>query len=273
MCPGILGSGFSAGPNEIRPPLLAYGGPVIFAPTVEVDAATIQPPLVNYGGPTIFAPTLTAIASGVDILNAVTLVSTTVTDPGSKTVSAGTDRELLYFASARNGVGETVASVSYGGQPMAEVQSAFGTGSGADVDGSVWRLDDAGIAAATDANFSITGLVAANNQYRAFALSLSGVDQTTPLVDSFSSIGSAGSTPPASALITVDGGFALAFTCNAAGGADAAWTNVVEAIEEAASISYQSIADAATDGTNLTPTMTPTAFTNSVLIGMSLRKA
>ena len=97
-----------------------------------------------YSGVTVHSPTLSGAAE-VELLDSWVVESTTTNDPGSRAVSSGTDRVLFYMAFARSGIDETVTSVSYGGQAMTEVGSVLASGSGPDMDGSLWILDESGI--------------------------------------------------------------------------------------------------------------------------------
>lgn len=226
------------------------------------------------------APTqAAALSSAPDIalLDAWTNVSTAIGTPGSKPVSAGANRLELARTSSRAGSAVTVTALSYGGQPMTLVDEEI-TITGPDFHTALWSLDEAGIAAASGTAFSITPSSGAT-QFRLQAGSYENVDQLDPIVDNFSVNADSGGNPTSQALTTVAGGKALAIVGANRGsddlGAteDAAYSNMTERVEVIGTQSYNSIADADTDGTNFTPGTTVTHQTVAHLIGVSLRKA
>ncbi|MGI9491309.1 MAG: hypothetical protein ACR2QF_02670, partial [Geminicoccaceae bacterium] len=142
----------------------------------------------------------------ISVLNAFADTGALVeTSPGSFTVSAGTDR-LLAYNLHMTGSTDTISVVTYGGQPMTEQESAV-SGGGFPARVRIFTLDEAGIAAATGTGFGITGDV--NGTFRATAVALEGVDQTTPVVDSGSGIASGGDIADV-VLTTVADGYAFA---------------------------------------------------------------
>lgn len=214
-------------------------------------------------------------------LDAWTLVSSAAATPGSKTVSAGTSRVLLYAVSNRNGVasaGAQLTAVSYGGQAMTQVERTESAGPGTDTEVSLWILDEAGIAAASGTAFTITHGNTGAVQYRAFAGSYEVVDQATPVLDSFAAIAASGAAPTASALTTGVGGVVLGFIGNSEGSNTStpdvtAWGGgLTELLENTGTASYASLAELLdATGANVTPSPTVSGFANSVLIGASFK--
>lgn len=252
----------------LQPALTTYSGATVSAPQANAD---VEPAMTTYSGATVSSPTVSAAAADVAELDAWTRVSTTTTSPGSKTVSSGSNRALFYAISARQPSG-SVTAVTYGGQSMTQVRTAFTTGPGADMNASLWVINETGIAAASGTSFAITG--GAGSQYRAFAASYENAEQTTLPKASALDEDTSSAAPDTAALATDDGGYAFGFVANASNSSsDVTWSNVTEDIEESASQSYQSIASSTTDGTNIDPSVSVTAFTNSVLITCSIGKA
>ncbi len=100
---------------------------------------------------------------------------------GKTSVAApsGSDR-LLVFVAQCEGAGN-LTGVTYGGQAMTKAISAEETSSVGN-EASIWYLDDAGISAATSADFVTTWSGSENGEgYSSFFLT--GVDQATPLGD------------------------------------------------------------------------------------------
>lgn len=116
----------------------------------------------------------------VQILDAmVDTGATNEANPGSFPVSAGENRTLAYLMCYEGNV-DSISACSYGGQPMTSRAFADGAG-GFPGHIRIFTLGEAGIAAATDANFSVTGDV--NGRFRALAASFRNVDQASPVVD------------------------------------------------------------------------------------------
>lgn len=153
--------------------------------------------------------------------------ATDETSPGSFTVSAGSNRLLVYIQ-IYEGNTDTISQVAYGGQNMTEDVRAS-TAAGGDMDVRIWTLDDAGIVAASGTSFVVTGTT--SDTYRAYVGSLEGVEQggtrvvdTTARIDS-SQIGIAVDTD------VVEDGFVVGGGGNG-GSVDAhAWTGITERIE------------------------------------------
>jgi len=96
----------------------------------------------------------------------------------SAAVPSGSDRLLVFVAQSEIWGDPSLESVTYGGQPMTK---AVGQSEGAN-NVSIWYLDDAGIAAANDAEF--VPVWVGNEKGEGYAsFFLTGVDQTNPLGD------------------------------------------------------------------------------------------
>lgn len=107
--------------------------------------------------------------------------------PGSFTVSAGAGERMLIYAAGAQGdtTDEEISAVTYGGQAMTRVveEVGFDTTNFIAPYTSLWRLDEAGLAAASGSAFVVTSDLNAGS-FRSLAACYDGVDQTTPIVDS-----------------------------------------------------------------------------------------
>ncbi len=208
-------------------------------------------------------------------LDAWTTVSTVDTVPGSFTVSAGTNRLLVIDAYIRRGVGVDLTGVDYGGEALTQIQT-LSTTTGGDLNHTTWYLNDAGIVAATDTNFALTFSGASDgSQFRMHAASYRNVDQTNPVIDSFAASAANDATPTASALNTTENGLVLAAMATNVGSDETpdptvTWSNMTERLNELATNTLGSIADAPTDGTDFTPSPTNTDSGTSILIAFTL---
>lgn len=174
--------------------------------------------------------------------------ATTPGSAGSFTVSAGSDRELIYVMHFTSTAADTLGTPQYGGESMtqiATVASAGGTGFC-----RAFRLEEAGIAAASDSNFTVSGGIT-GGRYRASAGSFSAVDQTTPVLDTDTQTGNLSS--GTMSLAVEDAGFAI-------GGATCVndttfdWTGITEraSTESDATMSYTVASGGTTSTTPLT---------------------
>lgn len=202
--------------------------------------------------------------------NVLTTRSGTTTYP----VSAGDDRLLLVSEYTRAGVADPVTALTYGNQPMTKVVGQATT-TGPDLDSGLWYLNDAGIAAATDAIFRITPSTG-SVQFRLAAGTYENVDQTTPVVDNDSSVNNSGASPVDPTLTSIVDGLAVVGlyanrgTSDGAPTEDATYVNMTERVEQAATQSYMSVADAATDAVTFTPDTTLVHATSGHLLGLTL---
>ena len=138
--------------------------------------------------------------------------ATSNSDGGSFTVSAGTsDRFMLYMVGGQGNSGQGVTAVDFGGQAMTLVveEAGFDTAGFFAPYVSIWRLDETGLAAATDGDFDLTSTLSSGS-VEAFAVVYEGVDDSDPIVDSDGASAFAGSSTTNSnidiTLTTVDGG-------------------------------------------------------------------
>ncbi|MGI9451946.1 MAG: hypothetical protein ACR2QH_15090 [Geminicoccaceae bacterium] len=213
----------------------------------------------------------------VTILDSWAVVATSINDAGTAfPVSAGDDRILLFKFSLSSAVGFPLTSVSYGGQALTQVEAAATT-SGRDLNSSLWILDEAGIAAASDTDFDWTP-TSGTSATRMVAGSYQDVDQVDPTVDSDVTTDIAGGTPSTPALTTVDGGRTVGTFSNNRGtddtpDPDVTWNNMTELNEVINPQVYSSVADAANTGTSFDPDLSATVTQSSHYIGVALRPA
>lgn len=226
-------------------------------------------------------PAVAAFMAGkvtpIATLDSWTNVTNFIGTPGSKTVSAGDSRLLVVRTSLRTTSDSTITGVSWGGQAMTLVDRETTT-TNPDLDTAVWELDEAGIAAASGTSFTLTDSGSLlNTQFRLQAGSYENVDQTDPIVDSFSVNATGGANPTTTALTTVDGGKVLAFvganrgTNDGGATEDASYSNMTEQLEQTGTTSYTSLAEADADGSNFTPGTTVTHESIAHVVGVSLR--
>lgn len=198
---------------------------------------------------------LGAIGSGsvpITILDAQVLISTDSAGPnlnsGSITPSAGTNRLLVYVVMHADDTGD-VTAVTFGGQSMVEaVEATNAVVLG--VRGQIFTLNEAGIAAAAGNAFAITISGSIGARYRAVALVLEDVDQTTPVVDT----SNAGNVvvSPSSTDLTLDSeadGFAVGMAFSNGTAPDFTWSGLTEGLSENNDDLSYNIATSATSGT------------------------
>lgn len=152
--------------------------------------------------------------------------ATSAAAAGSFTVGAGDDRFLAYVIHAA-GSTDTISAVAYGGVAMTQRVAVTSAG-GFPAKVKIWTLNEAGIAAASGTGFSVTG--STNGRFRATAVALQDVDQTSPVVDSGSGVESGGN--PANVALTAEaGGYALAGVILDANGGNITFNDPVEALD------------------------------------------
>lgn len=170
--------------------------------------------------------------------------------PLSHTAAAGSNRLLVYVISFEDDDNlNDVTSVSYGGRAMTQaVQSTTITGTGSQSRAEIWYLNQAGIVLASNTTFtpvfSISNPTVAHGYY-AMAVTLSGVNQVTPVCTSRTgerltsatvNLSSGISVLPGELMIygthtgdsrthTPAGGYTESFDLNGAGGGQAASIN------------------------------------------------
>ncbi|MDB4306301.1 hypothetical protein N9980_01925 [bacterium] len=208
--------------------------------------------------------------AGVTLLDGWQVVSTVTTLPNSRAVSAGSNRLLLLSVNLRTTNSSEMTAVTFGGQSMVLVDGAL-VSAGPEQHSSLWRLSEAGIAAASGSAFGFTLSPApVNQQFRTHSASYVNVNQTTPENDSFNATATGGANPTAVALTNEDGGLVVAVvganrgTLTTGADEDAAYSNMSEVAEVQLQNMYMSIATAATDGTDFTPGITLTHESGAV---------
>jgi hypothetical protein len=210
----------------------------------------------------------------IEVINAV--ADTGATDEasaGSFSVSSGQNRALVAIQHA-NGSTDDTTGLAWGGEAMTLRQTAISLG-GFPARVRIWTLGESGIAAAVGTGFSVTG--SANGIYRCTAVALANVNQASPIVDSGIGLESGGN-PADVVLSTEPGGYAIAGLTF-----DHASTNVVSwgadltkrlDLESSATGVTWSVADALTDGSNVTADPTTNDSTNQQCqAAISLRAA
>jgi len=126
----------------------------------------------------------------------------------SHTVGAGSNRLLVYVISFEDDDNlNDVTSVSYGGRAMTQAaQSTTITGTGSQSRAEIWYLNEAGILLASNTTFTPGFSIsnpATSHGYYAMAVTLSGVNQVTPICSSGTGQRLTSSTVNLSAGITV----------------------------------------------------------------------
>lgn len=170
--------------------------------------------------------------------------------PLSHTAGAGSNRLLVYVISFEDDDNlNDVTAVSYGGQAMTQaVQSTTITGTGSQSRAEIWYLNQAGIVLASNTTFTPVFSIsnpATSHGYYAMAVTLSGVNQVTPVCTSRTgerltsttvNLSSGISVLPGELMIygthtgdsrthTPAGGYTESFDLNGAGGGQAASIN------------------------------------------------
>ncbi len=211
----------------------------------------------------------------ITLLDSWSTVSTATSNFGSRTISAGNNRLLVVRVSVAGGSLREPTVVTYGGQEMTLVDSEATTSS-RDFHTSLWVLDDAGIVAASTTDFDVTLDGSGSVQFRLQTATYEDVRQVTPVLDNYSVSATGGATPTSEALTTNNGGIAIvaAGDNEGTGGTDpdvdVSYSNMTERLEDQGSQAYTSNADAATDGTDFTPSLTFSNARVTHAVGMSL---
>lgn len=217
----------------------------------------------------------------VSLLDSWTVTGTGLGNPGSFSVSSGSDRLLILVTYSRAGSAIPITAVTYGGEsmtPLFSLPNGVATTSGPDMNTQIWILDDADIESASGTSFSPTPSSGATTA-RFIAACYEGVDQTDPINDQFSATAIGGGNPTTEALTTTADSFAVAALIANRGTSDvgatenASYTNMTEQLEETVSDSYTSIAHAATSGSNFTPGTTIVHQSAAHLLAISLEAA
>lgn len=218
-------------------------------------------------------------AGGIALLDSWAITSTTDANPGDFTVSSGSNRLLLLAVNTRTTNAAQLTAVTYGGQSMTLTEAAV-IFQGPDSAVSFWFLNGAGIAAASNSDFGFTfNTTPVNDQLRAVAGSYTGVDQASPLIDSFTNAAVNGDDPPITALTSVDGALIAAVYCANRGTSDtptvedASYVNLTEAIEVEASQSYLSVGTGSASGVSFTIDASLTHQTAAHIVGAAFRPA
>ncbi len=127
--------------------------------------------------------------TGVATVNALTSVGNLPTATANFTIAAaaGLNRALVVGVGAENGVTIPTA-VSYGGQPLTQLNAIEDSPGGGGTGGSIWYLLEAGITAATDTTVTVEGLTGGGDEFSYAVAVFSNVDQSTPFRDNGTAI-------------------------------------------------------------------------------------
>lgn len=268
-----IAGAFTHGPTLTIQPAASFGRVSYVAASLKGIGQTVA---VGQASETDSAFSVLDSLPPVRIMDVWQLVSSSTLDPGQRSVTAGANRLLVYKTAIRDGAGQTVTAVTFGGQAMELVTTAVSNGDGAEIHSSWWILDEAGIQLATTNEWEITRSTADGVVFRAHSASYQGVEQIDPIVDAFSAIGNSGVDPTSEAIDTVAGGVVVAAVSGAdqvGGTQDATWSNLTEQVETAAAAIYESIARALVTGVAFTPSYTLVNNGNAILSAISLRAA
>lgn len=210
----------SSGTNSTSIGTLSWTAPGNVLTSNNSYASVVAKGITNYLSATNFGFTLPVTTSITGIRLEVeksTLTPTVVTTLNAwsagltKTVSAGSNRMLLFVASMENGSGaRDITALTYGGQAMTQiVEGVVGTTGGFQAKMEFWVLLNSGIAAATNTLFVPTfagGTLTENIEYYASAV-FAGVDQTLPYTSTqIYTLSGAAATLVASPTLAVTGG-------------------------------------------------------------------
>ena len=210
------------------------------------------------------------------LLDSWAVISTVRTTPGSFSVSAGSNRVFIGFSWTRGNptIANPTTAISMGGQSLTRLnleQTTFG----ADQDSAIWILDEAGLAAAANGNFSITP--SASGSFLFVGAVYEDVNQSELTVDNlFSDNGTSGANPPSQALdVEVDSVVVTALLANQSSGSpDASYSNMTERLENNPLNGYFSVADATiASGSTFTPGTTLTHDQTAHIQAMALQPA
>lgn len=186
-----------------------------------------------------------ALATNVAPLNALVDLGNTIseTSAGSKSFSAGTNRQAIYIQFMR-GLADVDRQVSYGNVDMVS-RADFRSGTAVDdVRVRIWTLNDAGIASAEDNIFRVAGATS-GIRYRAAAGCYQNCDQASPVADSD---GDTGEDPSVTGLTTAAGGRVIAATAQSDDNEATVWTGVTELDDIQETVMSYSFGEDPTDG-------------------------
>lgn len=202
------------------------------------------------------------------LLDAVADTGATNASPGSFSVTAGTDRVLFYILHSTGNV-DTITGVDYGGQAMTLLVQATNI-LGFHMRVRIFALNDAGIVAASDTDFSVTG--ASNGNFKATGLTIQDADQSLTTIDTAVVEASLDGT---STPIDVEAGGIVVATGATTNPTDIAWTGITERLELDPSQTASTAFDATgtTETINLGLTITGSGGAGQAMAAVSLAAA
>lgn len=213
------------------------------------------------------------------ILDPWELESTGTANTGNRVFSAGSQRVIIYtcFLRTSGAISQTVTQAFYGNRPMSLIESEVSAAAGADIHVSSWYLLESEADLIENTLFTITRSTGDTAVYRAYSASYEGVDQNTPILDSFSALGLGGSAPTGEPLATQEDASLVGLWGGAdqnGGTQDVAWgAGFVEQVESTNTQIYSSVAIQQGDGNSITPSGTPTNNLHTILQAFSLKNA
>lgn len=162
----------------------------------------------------------------------------------SYTVSAGSNRLLIVAVS---GEGESAAAptVDYGGQAMTQVANAFIDASTISLRANLFRLNESGVAAASNTTITVTGGEA---EISIHAQAYSGVNQTTPIAETDEDVSDDNTNPVTTLVITNAAGNIAVFFAVAGAPRTCTWANASELTDDNDSSSAGSMAHSTSTG-------------------------
>lgn len=216
----------SSGTNTTSIGSIAWTNPGNILSSNNSYASVVSKGVTNYVSATNFGfslPVTTAI-NGIQLdIERSTLSPTIVTVLNNwtagltKTVSAGSNRMLLFIASMENGSGpRDITAVTYGGQSLTSIiEGTVGTAGGFVAKQEFWVLLNSGITAATNTSFVVTfaGGVTLTENVEYFASAVyAGVDQILPYTSTqiFTTTSTSSTCQVSPTLATTGGGMAVA---------------------------------------------------------------
>lgn len=150
-------------------------------------------------------------------------------------VSAGSDRVLVVANIQQHDV-QASLTADYGGQSMTQTVEIFQEGGGFDIQITVWELDEAGIAAASDTTVTISGDELDTGSNHVVARSWQDVDQTTPIPETNTDSTASDVSPLTGADIVAGDGTAVMSFAVGNGATAASWgSDLTERLDSGAS--------------------------------------
>ncbi len=188
----------------------------------------------------------------------------------TRDVRAWDDALLLVAVHQYSAAGTTVTGVTYGGQAMTSVISVENT-TGDRQRLHLWRLDAAGIAAATSDTIAVAS-TGTPIEERVVSAVYENVDQASPIVGNATARSNSGAALTTAARDVVAGGKIVGVYA-AGENVDTVWPLFVERLDIAGEATQLSVADLGRSTATVSAQVTNTATVETVLLAASLRAA